>query len=159
MLASCARKWRGAEFVAIKPLPPLVAPILASFARTKTRHINVGMTPTGEVRGALMDGFGGFRQMRGRLGKRGLAADKTELTAVCVTTTWLLSVPTLRLSSSTEKAVAQSKSGSWSVQGASRVRRYYREWRVPLPRRKSTNPPAPSCGREVTLLISNCSRK
>ena len=35
---------------------------------------------------------------------------------------------------------------------------YHREWRAPLPRRKSTNPPANSCGREVTLLPSGCSR-
>jgi hypothetical protein len=155
----------GPNAVAVKLLPPLVAPILASFARTKTPHINVGMTPTGEVRGTLMDGFGGLRKMRARLGKHmGPSADETELTAVCVTT-WLSSDPTLRLSSANEKAVVQqlileraSKSGSSSIQGASRVRRYHREWRVPLPRRKSTNPPANSCGREVTLLISNCSR-
>jgi hypothetical protein len=54
-----------------------------------------------------MDGFGGFRKMRARLGKHmGPSADETELTAVCVTT-WLLSDPTLRLSSANEKAVVQ----------------------------------------------------
>jgi hypothetical protein len=36
--------------------------------------------------------------------------------------------------------------------------RYQREWRAPLPRRKSTNPPANSSGREMRLPISNCSR-
>ena len=35
---------------------------------------------------------------------------------------------------------------------------YHRGWRAPLPKRKSTNPPANSCGREVILPISNCSR-
>jgi hypothetical protein len=40
---------------------------------------------------------------------------------------------------------------------SSKPRRYHRGWRAPLPRRKSTNPPANSCGREVTLPISNCS--
>jgi hypothetical protein len=35
---------------------------------------------------------------------------------------------------------------------------YHRGWRAPLPKRKSTNPPANSCGREVMLPISNCSR-
>jgi ABC-type uncharacterized transport system substrate-binding protein len=39
-----------------------------------------------------------------------------------------------------------------------RVEAYHRGWRAPRPRRKSTNPPANSCGREVTLSISNCSR-
>ena len=34
----------------------------------------------------------------------------------------------------------------------------HREWRASLPKRKSTNPPANSCGREVTLPISKCSR-
>jgi hypothetical protein len=38
------------------------------------------------------------------------------------------------------------------------ARRYHRGWRAPLPRRKSTNPPANSCGREVILPIWNCSR-
>ena len=113
-----------------------------------------------------MDGFGGFRKMRARLGKHmGPSADETELTAVCVTT-WLLSDPTdLAFTSANEKAVVQqlilkraSKSGSSSIQGASRVRRYHREWRVPLPRRKSTNPPTNSCGREAILPFSNCSR-
>jgi hypothetical protein len=66
-----------------------------------------GMTPRGEVRATLMDGFGGGRKMRARLGKHmGPSADETELTAVCVMT-WLSSDPTLRLSSSNDKAVAQ----------------------------------------------------
>jgi hypothetical protein len=38
------------------------------------------------------------------------------------------------------------------------VRRFHRGWRAPRPRRKSTNPPANSCGREVILPIANCSR-
>lgn len=35
---------------------------------------------------------------------------------------------------------------------------HYRGWRAPLPRRKSTNPPANSCDGEVTLCGSNCWR-
>jgi len=34
----------------------------------------------------------------------------------------------------------------------------YRGWRAPLPRRKSTNPPADSCDREMTLCGPKCSR-
>jgi len=41
---------------------------------------------------------------------------------------------------------------------SSRARWYHRGWRTPLPRRKSTNPLANSCGREATLLTSNRSR-
>ena len=41
---------------------------------------------------------------------------------------------------------------------SSRARWYHRGWRTPLPRRKSTNPLANSCGREATLRTSNRSR-
>jgi hypothetical protein len=45
-----------------------------------------------------------------------------------------------------------------SIQGVNPSKaEYHRGWRAPLPSRKSTNPPANSCGREVTLPISNCS--
>jgi hypothetical protein len=64
----------------------------------------------------------------------------------------------------TEVALEEDKAHDWlfgerhSRRQSSRARRYHRGWRAPLPKRKSTNPPANSCGREVILPISNCSR-
>jgi hypothetical protein len=55
------------------------------------------------------------------------------------------------------KARLRGSSGRFKASIFRGARRYHRGWRVPLPRRKSTNPPANSCGREVTLPISNCS--
>jgi hypothetical protein len=56
------------------------------------------------------------------------------------------------------RTIGSSRANEHSRRRSSRARRYYRGYRATLPRRKSTNPPANSCGREVTLSTSNCSR-
>src|SRR6266540_1635114 len=56
------------------------------------------------------------------------------------------------------RTIGSTRANEHSRPQPSRARQYYRGWRAPRPRRKSTKPRANSRGREVTLPTSNCSR-